>query len=57
MTSQHLGLGTKLIEEANKISKQKKYTKASVISAIGTREYYKKLGFKINGMYLSKELE
>jgi elongator complex protein 3 len=56
MTSQHLGLGTKLIEEANKISRQKKYTKTSVISAIGTREYYKKQGFKANGMYLTKGL-
>jgi elongator complex protein 3 len=27
-----------------------------VISAVGTREYYEKLGYKIYGPYVSKEL-
>jgi len=28
----------------------------SVISAIGTREYYRKFGYKMNGPYVSKDL-
>ena len=30
--------------------------KLCVISAVGTREYYKKIGYKINGPYMAKEL-
>lgn len=49
--AQHLGLGSKLIEKAKQISKDKNYTKMAVISAIGTREYYRKKGFDIQGLY------
>jgi elongator complex protein 3 len=31
--------------------------KLSVISAIGTREYYKRLGYQIDGPYMSKVLK
>lgn len=54
--SQHLGLGKKMIEIAEGITKRNKYTKLSVISAIGTKEYYAKRGFKDTGLYMSKEL-
>lgn len=40
--AQHLGLGTKLIEKATEISAANNYNQLNVISAIGTREYYKK---------------
>ena len=30
--------------------------KLCVISAVGTREYYSKLGYKINGPYMAKDL-
>ena len=43
--AQHLGLGTKLIEKATEISKEAGYKQLNVISAIGTREYYKSRGF------------
>lgn len=49
--SQHLGLGTKLIAKAREISKKEKFRKLSVISAIGTREYYKKKGFDQGELY------
>lgn len=49
--AQHLGLGTKLIEKAKEIAKENNYPKLAVISAIGTREYYKKLGFEIDKKY------
>lgn len=50
--SQHLGLGKELIKLAEDISKKRGYKKISVISAIGTREYYKKLGYKRNDLYM-----
>lgn len=49
--AQHLGLGTKLIAEAKKIAQEAGYQKLSVISAIGTREYYRKKGFTDGELY------
>jgi elongator complex protein 3 len=54
--SQHLGLGKALIEEAEKISKENGFKKISVISAIGTREYYKKRGYQNINLYMHKNL-
>lgn len=54
--AQHLGLGTRLIHMAENISKREKYKKLAVISAIGTREYYKKRGFINGNLYLIKNL-
>ena len=44
--AQHLGLGTKLIHRATEIAKEKGYKNLNVISAIGTRKYYKSRGFE-----------
>jgi len=52
--SQHLGLGKELVLLAENISKKKGFKKISVISAIGTREYYKKLGYKRDDLYMFK---
>jgi len=52
--AQHLGLGKKLIEKAEEITKKNKLHKISVISAIGTREYYKKRGFDLKKLYMGK---
>jgi len=54
--AQHQGLGKKLIAHATKISKQNGYQKLAVISAIGTKEYYLKLGFKKAGLYMTKDI-
>ena len=54
---QHSGLGRKLMDEAEKISRENfDARKILVISAIGTREYYKKLGYRLDGPYMSKQL-
>ena len=54
---QHLGLGKKLIKSAEGIAKNEfGVKKLLVISAIGTREYYQKLGYKIYGPYMAIEL-
>ena len=54
---QHSGLGKRLMDVAEKISKEDfDATKLLVISAVGTREYYKKLGYSLDGPYMSKQL-
>lgn len=54
---QHSGLGKKLMKEAEKISKEEyDAKKLLVISAVGTREYYQKLGYSLYGPYMSKQL-
>lgn len=47
--TQHAGLGTKLLEKARGLAKG--YKKLSVISAIGTKEYYQKHGFVDGELY------
>ncbi len=54
---QHKGLGQSLLKEAEKICREEfGLKKLSVISAIGTREYYKKFGYVINGPYVTKAI-
>lgn len=49
--AQHLGLGKQLIERAVEIAREKGYSRLAVISAIGTREYYRKRGFEDGQLY------
>lgn len=49
--AQHLGLGKELIQKAKEIAIEKGFAKLAVISAIGTREYYRKRGFEDGEMY------
>lgn len=54
-SSQHKGLGKKLIQKAEKIaSKEFHLHKVAVISGIGVRKYYQKLGYKLAGGYMVK---
>lgn len=54
---QHSGLGKNLMKEAEKISKEEfDATKLLVISAVGTREYYQKIGYSLYGPYMTKSL-
>lgn len=55
-TAQHHGLGKKLIEHACMLARNRGYRKINVISAVGTRNYYRKLGFSDNGLYQQKLL-
>ena len=54
--SQHLGLGKTMVKLAEEYAQQKGFKKIAVISAIGTREYYKKLGFELGELYMSKPI-
>ena len=54
---QHKGLGKKLIAEAEKIAKREfGIKKMAVISGIGARGYYRKLGYFLEGTYMFKTL-
>ncbi|KAH9331374.1 hypothetical protein KI387_003482 [Taxus chinensis] len=54
---QHQGYGTLLMEEAERISrKEHRSTKLAVISGVGTRHYYRKLGYGLEGPYMVKYL-
>jgi elongator complex protein 3 len=70
--SQHTGLGKWLMSEAEKIAgseqvqassddkhraREKKCKKIFVISGIGVREYYRKLGYELEDTYMVKKLE
>ncbi len=49
--AQHLGLGRMLISKAKEIAGEAGYDRLNVISAVGTREYYRSLGFVDRGLY------
>jgi elongator complex protein 3 len=54
---QHQGFGTLLMEEAERIAAEEHGSeKISVISGVGTRHYYRKLGYELDGPYMSKML-
>ena len=54
--TQHLGLGRALVEEACAQATAAGYTAINVISAVGTRVYYRNLGFKDAGLYQKRPL-
>ncbi|KAM7277514.1 hypothetical protein ACFE04_019380 [Oxalis oulophora] len=50
---QHQGYGMLLMEEAERIaSREHRSTKIGVISGVGTRHYYRKLGYELEGPYM-----
>ncbi|KAJ3357923.1 Elongator subunit [Allomyces javanicus] len=54
---QHQGFGTLLMEEAERIARDEHGSvKLAVIAGIGTRDYYRKLGYELDGPYMSKWL-
>lgn len=54
--AQHIGLGTKLLAEAESTARAAGFTRIAVISAIGTRKYYLDRGFERGELYLVKAL-
>uniref|UniRef100_A0A8C5FWZ0 Elongator complex protein 3 n=1 Tax=Gadus morhua TaxID=8049 RepID=A0A8C5FWZ0_GADMO len=54
---QHQGFGTMLMEEAERIASEEHGScKLAVISGVGTRNYYRKLGYELEGPYMVKDL-
>ncbi|KLJ12836.1 elongator complex protein 3 [Blastomyces silverae] len=55
---QHRGFGTLLMEEAERIAREEHGSrKISVISGVGVRSYYARLGYWLDGPYMSKMLD
>src|SRR3989344_1790376 len=53
---QHQGWGKKLMQKAEQIAKEYGKNKMVVISGVGVREYYRKLGYKKEGQYMVKSI-
>jgi elongator complex protein 3 len=54
---QHQGYGTLLMEEAERIAREEHGSeKLLVIAGVGTRHYYRKLGYELDGPYMSKAI-
>ena len=51
---QHRGIGKELLKEAERISFNNKKNKIVIISGIGTREYFRKFGYGLEGPYMVK---
>jgi elongator complex protein 3 len=55
--AQHHGLGGNLLQEAERIAREESGAdRLSVLSGIGAREYYRSLGYDLEGAYMVKEL-
>ncbi|MEQ2287732.1 Elongator subunit [Ameca splendens] len=54
---QHQGFGMMLMEEAERIAREEHGSeKLAVISGVGTRNYYRKMGYELEGPYMVKQL-
>ncbi|XP_053316699.1 elongator complex protein 3 [Spea bombifrons] len=55
---QHQGFGMLLMEEAERIARDEHGSwKIAVISGVGTRNYYRKIGYELEGPYMVKRLD
>jgi len=54
---QHQGLGARLLEAAMERAKRAGFTRIAVISAVGTRPYYRRLGFNDGELYQYRVLD
>jgi len=54
--AQHTGLGTQLLEAAEKIARENGFGRMAVISAVGARPYYLERGFERGQLYLVKNI-
>jgi elongator complex protein 3 len=54
---QHAGIGTWLLDEAHRITRQEGYDRLAVIAAVGTRPYYRERGFVQSELYMIKDVK
>ncbi len=54
--AQHLGLGTRLLERAERIAAGVGFGNMAVIASVGTREYYRSRGYGRTGNYMVKAI-
>jgi elongator complex protein 3 len=56
LKAQHLGLGTRLVRRAEELAREAGFSRLAIISSVGTREYYRRLGFYDRSLYQHKNL-
>jgi len=54
--TQHKGLGKRLVRDAERLAKRAGFKKMAVISGVGVRGYYRRLGYRRQGTYMVKRL-
>jgi elongator complex protein 3 len=54
--AQHSGLGARLMSWAEERAAAAGFSRLAVISALGTRNYYRRLGYSLEGTYMVREL-
>jgi elongator complex protein 3 len=54
--TQHKGLGKKLLAEAERLAKESGRKELLVLSGVGVKKYYEKLGYGRKGYYMVKQL-
>jgi len=54
---QHKGIGSKLLNEAEKICLKKNIFDIAIISGVGVREYYEKKGYYLKNNYMIKNIK
>jgi elongator complex protein 3 len=55
-SAQHSGLGGELLARAEEIARAAGFSRTAVISAIGTRDYYRERGYSDGELYLVKKI-
>jgi elongator complex protein 3 len=53
---QHTGFGKQMMAEAERLAKKSGYKKIAVISGVGVRGYYRRLGYGLRNTYMVKKL-
>jgi len=56
--AQHLGIGRRLLKEAEKIAQKHNYKSVAIISGVGVRRYYENLGYSLSsvGEFMMKDI-
>ncbi|MCJ7511519.1 MAG: tRNA uridine(34) 5-carboxymethylaminomethyl modification radical SAM/GNAT enzyme Elp3, partial [Anaerolineales bacterium] len=54
--AQHAGLGARLVDWGERVAGQAGFPRVAVIAAIGTRPYYRRLGYHLGESYMIKSL-
>ncbi len=55
--AQNRGIGKKLIRKAEQIARKENFSKIAIISGVGVRNYYRKLGYRLKETYMVKRLD
>jgi elongator complex protein 3 len=54
--TQHRGLGTRLMQRAESLARDAGHVRVAVIASVGTREWYSRLGYRLEDTYMIRDL-